>query len=103
MIEKIKSSFDSGVGKVKGFANLFSDRLKVEASVMKLMKESGNLEKEKEAHFKTIGQRVYELRGGGEVKVFEDMAIRQTLDLIEKLDTEIAEIKKRASEISKIE
>ncbi|MGD8351937.1 MAG: hypothetical protein PVG55_02975 [Nitrospirota bacterium] len=103
MIEKIKSSLDSGVGKIKGFANLFSDRLKVEASVIKLMKESGGLEKEKEAHFRTIGERVFELRGGGEVNVFEDIVIRQTLDRIEKLDAEIAEIKKRASEISKVE
>lgn len=103
MIEKIKSSLDSGVGKVKGFANLFSDRLKVEAAVIKLMKEAGGLEKEKEAQFKTIGERVFQLRGGGEVNVFEDLMIRQTLDRIEKLDAEIAEIKKRASDISRVE
>ncbi len=103
MIEKLKSSFDAGVGKVKSMANIFSERLKVEAAVIKLMRQSGDLEKEKTDLFKSIGERVFELRGRGDLNVYEDTRIRQNLGEVEKLDAEINEIKKKASEISKVE
>lgn len=103
MIEKLKSSFDTGVGKVKGMASIFSERLKVEAAVIKLMRRSGDLDKERADLLKSIGERVFELRGRGDLNIYEDTRIRQSLGEVEKLDTEISELKKKASEISKVE
>jgi len=103
MIEKIKDSLDAGVGKIKGMANIVSERLKVEAAVIKLIREAGDLEKEKGALLQSVGERVFELRGRGEVNVYEDTRVRQSLAEVERLDAEITEIKKKASEISKVE
>lgn len=103
MIEKLKDSFDAGMGKVRGLASIFSERLKVEAAVIKLIRESGDLEKKRASLMQSIGERVFELRGRGDVNVYEDTRVRQNLDEVEKLDAEINEIKKKASEISKVE
>jgi|GEM_PF-3348147 len=102
-LAKLKESFDSGVEKVKGVAGIFSDRLKAEAAIIKLLKESGDLEKRRAGMVKAIGERVFELRGRGEINVYEDDIVKQTLADLEKLDAEITELKKRASDIGKVE
>jgi hypothetical protein len=102
-IVKLKESFDSGVGKVKEITSLFSERLKVEAAVIRLLRESGDLEKKRASLVKEIGERVFELRGRSEINVYEDGIVKQTLGDLEKLDAEITELKRRASEISKVE
>jgi seryl-tRNA synthetase len=102
-IVKLKESFDSGVEKVKEIASLFSERLKVEAAVIKLLRESGDLEKKRASLVKEIGERVFDLRGRSEINVYEDGIVKETLGELEKLDAEITELKKKASEISKVE
>ena len=52
---------------------------------------------------KSIGERVFELRGRADVDVFTDTSISQTLDELEKLDAEIRELKSRASEIGRVD
>jgi hypothetical protein len=102
-IVKLKESFDSGVEKVKGMASLLSERFKVEAAVIKLLREAGALEKKRESLVKAIGERVFDLRGRGGINVYEDGIVKETLGELEKLDAEITEIKRRASEIGKVE
>jgi hypothetical protein len=102
-IVKLKESFDSGVERVKRMASLLSERLKVEAAVIKLLRESGDLERKRASLVKEIGERVFDLRGRGGIDVYEDGIVKQTLGELEKLDAEITEIKTKASEISKIE
>jgi hypothetical protein len=83
-IVKLKESFDSGVEKVKEIASLFSERFKVEAAVIRLLRESGDLEKKRASLVKEIGERVFELRGRSEINVYEDGIVKQTLgDLVE--------------------
>lgn len=102
-IVKLKESFDSGMERVKRLANLLSERLKVELAVIKLLRESGDLERKRASLVKEIGERVFDLRGRGGINVYEDDIVKQTLAELEKLDTEITELKKKASEISKVE
>lgn len=103
LVEKLKKSCEAGVEKIKWFASIFSERLKVEAAVIKLLKESGKLEKQRDLLAKSIGERIFELRGRTDVDVFTDTEIRQALDELEKLDAEIKDIKSRASEISRVD
>lgn len=102
-IVKLKESFDSGIERIKRLGSLLSERLKVEAAVIKLIRESDNLEKKRASLVKEIGERVFELRGRGGINVYEDDIVKQTLVELDKLDAEITEIKKKASEISKVE
>ncbi len=103
LVEKLKKSYEAGVEKVKWFASIFSERLKVEAAVIKLLKESGKVEKQRDLLVKSIGERVFELRGRADVDVFTDTGIRQALDELEKLDAEMRELKSRASEIGRVD
>ncbi len=103
LVEKLKKSYDAGVEKIKWFASIFSERLKVEAAVIKLLKESGKVEKQRDLLVRSIGERVFELRGRVDVDVFTDTGIRQALDELEKLDAEIRELKSRASEIGRVD
>jgi hypothetical protein len=102
-IVKLKESFDKGVEKLKGILGIFSARLKAEAAIMKLLKEKGELEKKRASMVRDIGQRVFELRGGEGINVYDDDVVKQTLADLEKLDIEITELVKRASDIGKVE
>ena len=100
MIEKIKGSFDTGLEKIRWFSSLLSDRIKVEVAVVKLMSESNALEKRRDELMRTIGERVFELRGVENINALTDGRIRKALAELEELDSELRELKEKASQIS---
>ena len=101
MVGRIKKSFDAGVEKIGWFSSLLRERIRVEMAVIKLVSEVSELEKKADAFKRTIGQRVFEMK---ERHVFQkDPDISRALDELEKLEAEIAELKRKASEIEKIE
>jgi hypothetical protein len=100
MWRKLKDSFERGIEQIKWFSSLLSERLKVEYSVMRLLYQSGQMEKKKEELMKTIGQRVLELKGYPDRYIMGDKVISEALSELEKIDKEIEETKKKASEIS---
>ena len=100
MWTRIRSNFETGIGKLKWFASLFSDRLKVEFSVMKLLYESDCMEKRKDELSKAIGKRFLELKDQPERNILKDRIIAESLSEIEQLNSEIESTKKKASDIS---
>jgi hypothetical protein len=100
MLKKLKGNFESGVERIKWFSSLFSDRIKIEYSVIRLLHQSEQMEKKKDELMRTIGNRVYELKGYSEGHVLKDGIISEALSEIEKIDKEIESTKKKASEIS---
>jgi len=100
MIRRLKNNFENGVEKIKWFASLLSDRLKIELSVMKLLHESEQMEKKRDELMKKIGQRVLEMREHADRQVLKDSVIMDTMSEIEKIDQEIEQTRKKASEIS---
>jgi len=100
MWTKIRSNFESGIEKLKWFSSMFSDRLKIELSVMKLLYESDCMEKKKDVIMKTIGKRIWELKGQPERNVLKDTIIMDALDEIERINSEIDATKKKVSDIS---
>jgi len=100
MFKRLRNNFDSGIEKIKWFSSLFSDRMKIEVSVMKLLYQSAQLEKKKDELMKTIGQRVYELKDHSERYILKDRVIIDTMNEIEDINREIDSTEKKASEIS---
>ena len=93
MLKRLKGNFESGVERIKWFSSLFSDRIR-------LLHQSEQMEKKKDELMRTIGNRVYELKGYSEGHVLKDGIISEALSEIEKIDKEIESTKKKASEIS---
>jgi len=79
---------------------MFSDRLKIELSVMKLLYESVRMEKKKDVIMKTIGKRIWELKGQPERNVLKDTIIMDALSEIEQINSDIDAAKKKVSDIS---
>jgi hypothetical protein len=103
MWKRLKNNFDSGVEKIKWFSSLFSERLKIEYLVMKLLYRSEQLGKKRDEFMKTIGQRVYELKGYTDRNILKDGIVIEALSEIEKINSEIDLTKKKASEVSRVE
>ena len=103
MWKRLKSSFESGIEKVKWFASVLNERMKVEISLVKLLYQSTEMEKKRGELLKGIGQRLYELKDGPENQIMRDPAVVELLTRLEALDNQIEEVNKRASEISRIE
>ncbi|HMK48607.1 MAG TPA: hypothetical protein VK435_01020 [Thermodesulfovibrionales bacterium] len=101
MWTRITSNFENGISKLKWFASLFSDRLKVEFSVMKLLYETDRMERRKDELAKAIGRRFLELKGQPERNIVKDRIIAESLSEIEQLNGEIETTKKQASDISR--
>jgi hypothetical protein len=99
MWKRLKNNFDSGVEKIRWFSSLFSERLKIEYLVMKLLYQSEQLERKKDELMKTIGQRVYELKGYPDRYILKDSIVIEAISEIEKINSKIDLTKKKASEI----
>jgi seryl-tRNA synthetase len=100
MWRKLKENFDRGIEKIKWFSTLLSDRLKIEYSVMKLLYQSEQMKKRRDELMKTIGQRIYELKGHPDSYILKDKVIADALSELERINSEIESTKKKASEIS---
>lgn len=103
MWRRVKNNLDSGAEKIKWFSTVLSERLKIEFSVIKLLQEREKKEKDRAEKMRLVGERVFELRNHSEKNAYKDKAIAETIVELERLDAEIEDIKKKASEISKIE
>jgi hypothetical protein len=100
MWKKLKENFDRGIEKIKWFSILLSERLKIEYSVIKLLYQSEQMKKKSDELMKTIGQRIYELKGHSDRYILKDRVITDALSELEKINSEIESTKKKASEIS---
>lgn len=103
MLKRLKNNFEGGLEKLKWFSSMFSDRVKVELSVFKLLYHSEQMEKERDELMKTIGQRAYEIKAGPDRNILKDSVVADAMQEIERLNTEIESTKKKASEISRID
>jgi hypothetical protein len=103
MWKRVKDSLDSGIEKVKWFSGLFNERVKVEISLFKLLHQSAEMDKKKAALLKAIGERVFELRNTSDKQVLRDPVISDAMADLEKLNAEIEDVRKKASDIEKID
>lgn len=102
MLKNVYGNLKNGIGKIKWFAALFSERMNIEIAIFKLLYQSDEMTKKREVLLKTIGERVVELKGHSEKNIFRDSDIAGALEEIEKIDQSINDLKDKASEISRV-
>ena len=102
MLGRINENFRQGVSKVKWFATLFSERVNVEIAVFKLLHQSDEMTKKREALLRAIGEQVVAMKDHPEKSVFKDSVVADAIQEIEKIDRNIEDLKKKAGEISRV-
>ena len=100
MFEKLRESFHSGIERIKWFATVFSERLKIEIAVVKLLYQSDEMHKKREELYRTIGRRVYEFKENPEKNILKDRVVAEAVEGIERLDKSLDELKEKVSEVS---
>ena len=100
MLKRLKIHFERGIEKIRWFSSIFSERIKIEFLVIKLLFQSDKMEKKRDELLNKIGQRVYELKENTDRQVLKDRVIGEALSEIEHIDSEIEKTKKKAAEIS---
>lgn len=99
MLAKVKKSFEEGLGTLRWFASVLGERLRAEAAVIRLLWQSGAVEKKRDELMKQLGERVFELRKVEGVNIYQDRKSIETLKEVEGLESEIKELRRRASEL----
>ena len=103
MLYKIKKSLEDGWGKLRWFSSILSERIKVEIAVIRLLRQSADLEKERERLVIDIGERVFELRASKDISVYVDPKVSSALKKLEEVDGNLVELRSRATEIGGVE
>lgn len=103
MLYRIKKSLEEGWGKLRWFTAILGERLKVEVAVIKLLRESAEVERNRDAIVREIGERVFELRASRDISIYVDPKVIASLKELEEVDEELLELKRRATEIGEVE
>jgi seryl-tRNA synthetase len=102
MLKRIIENFKDGLSRIRWFATVFSERFKIEMAVIKLMYRSDEMEKKRQELFRTIGERIYEIKGNTEKNVFRDKVIVEAMEDIERMEKDIEELKEKVAEIHSV-
>jgi hypothetical protein len=101
MYSRIKNDIDEGIDKIKWFARLLSERIRIEMVIFRLSYQSEELKKKRDSLLKNIGEEVYLMRKN-EKGIHANGRILDALGKIEALDPEIKETNDRISEINRV-
>jgi hypothetical protein len=101
MYTRIKNDFDAGVSKIKWFAQLLSERVRIEMAVFRLSYKSEELKRKRDTLMRSIGEEVYIMRKS-EKGIHANRQILDALAEIEALEPRIKETDDSLSEISRI-
>ncbi len=102
MFRRMRENFGRGTEKLRWFATVLSERLKIEIAVLRLLYQSDEMEKNREYLLKILGQRVYDMRGNTDKNILRDKTVSDTLQELEKIKKNIDELKQKASEMSSV-
>ena len=101
MYSRIKNDLDEGVGKIKWFARLLSERVRIELAVFRLTYASEELKKKRDGLLKQIGEEVCRMRKD-EKGIHANKYITDALKEIDSLDPRIKETDEKVSDITRI-
>lgn len=101
MLSRIKKDFDEGVRKVRWFASLLSERLRIEIAIFKLLYKAEELKKRRDELLRQIGEEVYAMRGKDK-NVYANAGVMSAVKELEQLEPEIQETIDRTAEISRL-
>lgn len=100
MIKRVSENFMRGLVRIKRFAVIFSERLKIELAVVKLLYRSDEMTRKKDELLQKIGQRVYEMKGHPEKMFLSDRLVAETIAEIDKIEKDVEDLKQKVSEMS---
>jgi hypothetical protein len=103
MLYRIKKSLEDGWGRLRWFSSILSERIKVEIAVIKLLRESADLEKGRERLVMEIGERVFELRASKDISIYVDPKVTSALKELEEVEGKLSELRSRATEIGEVD
>src|SRR5512135_3463401 len=99
MLQKLRENFKEGLYKVRWFATVLSERLKIEIAVIELLYQSDEMQRRREELLKTIGQRVYDLKGNPDKNALKDRMVLGALEEINQIEKNIDELKLKVSQM----
>src|SRR5208282_3206219 len=102
MLSRIKKDFESSIKKVKWFATLLSERVRIEITIFKLLYKSEELKKKRDELLRQIGEEVYEMKDRGK-NVFNNKEVLAAIKSLESIEPEIRETLEKASDFSKLD
>jgi seryl-tRNA synthetase len=101
MYARIKKDLDEGIGKIKWFASLLSERVRIELTVFRLLYKSEELKKKRDALLKQIGEEIYQMHKSDKA-IQSSKGILDAINEIDVLEPQIKDAVDKASEISRI-
>jgi seryl-tRNA synthetase len=101
MYTRLKNDLEEGLNKIKWFAGLLSERVRIELTVFRLLYRAEELKKKRDSLFKKIGEEVYHMHNA-EKSFHPSMEIMAIIREIEALEPQIREAVDKASEIDRI-
>ena len=102
MQSRVKKDFESGIKKVKWFATLLSERVRIEITIFKLLYKSEELKKKRDELLRQIGEEVYEMREKGK-NVYNSKEVLAAIKSLQSIEPEIRETLEKASDFSKLD
>lgn len=102
MLQRLRENFKKGLYRLRWLAAVLSERLKIEIAVVELLYQSDEMEKRKEELLKSIGRRVYELKGNPDKTILKDRMVLGALEEIDNIEKNIDELKLKVSEMSSV-
>jgi seryl-tRNA synthetase len=101
MYTRLKNDLEEGLNKIKWFASLLSERVRIELTVFRLRYKSEELKKKRDALLTKIGEEVYQMHNT-EKGLHPSADIVDIIKEIEALESQIKEAVDKASEISRM-
>lgn len=103
MWKRVWENLEGGIEKIKNFATLLNERVKVEISLFRLISLSSEIEKKRTAILKAIGERVLELKDKSERNILRDPSLIELMEQLKTIEAEMEEIREKVAELGKIE
>ncbi len=101
MYTSIKKDLDEGIGKIRWFASLLSERVRIELTVFKLLYKSEELKKKRASLLIKIGEEIYHMHKGN--RDFQpSKEVMDAINEIDALEPQIKDAIDKASEISRM-
>jgi hypothetical protein len=101
MLKRILGDFKQGVERVQWFSRLFSERMKIEIAIFKLLHETDKKAKTRDDLLRKIGERVVELKDMHEKNILRDSVVAEAVSEIATIEKNIDDLRHRASEMGR--
>ena len=100
MYTRIKNDLGEGLSRAKWFANLLSERLRIELTIVRLLSGSEELKRKRNILLQKVGEETYRMRKD-EANAHPSQEMLDAIKEIEALESQITEILDKVSEISR--